>query len=192
MLLGTVWLAQVVPRSVVTSTTDAWYPPTAQQSDVVGHEMPCGTEMLLSRLVVAHVVPPSVVDTITGLGPPPAPTAQQSDVVGHETPPREGREDCWLWIAQVEPPFVVAMITLEAFDVEELPTAQQLMSVGHETDVSVPVPAGTAYETQSAPPSVETATPPGLVSPYPPTATQNVVVGQVTARKEGMAPAYSS
>jgi hypothetical protein len=59
--------------------------PTAQQSDVLAHEMSLSAEIPLGKRCGPQVIPPSVVATTTAPPEERWPTAQQSDAVTHES-----------------------------------------------------------------------------------------------------------
>jgi hypothetical protein len=87
MSLGRICAFQVCPPSVVATTTPVTDDPTAQQSNVLGHDTAPRDGVPPGRICPFQDLPPSLL-TATSPFPefPAMPTAQQSDVVGHETP----------------------------------------------------------------------------------------------------------
>src|ERR1700728_799373 len=105
--LGTVWVTQVEPPSVVAMIAPPSKPgavPTATQSEGEAHETPLRSETPLGSVWVAHVVPPSVV----AMGV--APTATQSEVEAHKTPVRYWTPLGTDWATHFTPPSVVVIM----------------------------------------------------------------------------------
>jgi len=82
-----VWVDQVAPPSVVAITVE---PPTAVQSEAVGHDTPDSPDTPLGMVWVDQVAPPSVVAITTVPPLESLPTAMQSVLVGHDTPATAG------------------------------------------------------------------------------------------------------
>ena len=122
--LGTLWVVQVAPPSVVPSTTGVVAPvvelmsyPTASHTDVEGQERAKRLAPLApaETLWVAQVDPPLVVARITGAvvnvaGLKSSPAASHTNVEGQEMALRLVTPLGTLKVVQVAPPLVVAKI----------------------------------------------------------------------------------
>jgi hypothetical protein len=120
-------MAQLVPPSVVARMAPPVdvpaFQPTAQQSDLVGHEMPsiCSTPRGIGSVV--QVAPPSAVATTSFSSEA---RAQQWDESGQEMASREVTAEGGVCKDHEMPAFVVETMVLP-------PTAQQCEVVGHDT-----------------------------------------------------------
>jgi len=159
--------------------------PVAQQSVLVGHDMPPRELISLGRAWDFQVLPPLMVATTTPAydGTSPTndklyPTAQQSVLVAHDTPPRKLIPLGRAWDFQLLPPLIVATTTgalEEAFS----PTAQQSVLVAHDTPPRSPMPLGRAWDFQVLPPLLVATT--AASDEVLPAAQQSVLVGHETA-----------
>jgi hypothetical protein len=144
--LGSIWDAQLLPSLVVTTAPpENTYPfqvsPTAQQSELLGHDTPLRNSGVPVAVWRVQVAPPSVVATMAPSitlvdGLMEIPTAQQSELVGHDTLESSvmllptGRDSG----VQLVPPLVVPS-TVAGFP----PTAQQSELLGHDTLRKIPL-----------------------------------------------------
>jgi len=120
-------MAQLVPPLVVAMMAPPvdgpGVQPTAQQSELVGHEMPsiCSTPRGIGSVV--QVAPPSAVATTSFSFEA---TAQQRDESGQEMASSEVTPEGGVCKDHETPAFVVETMVLP-------PTAQQCEAVGHDT-----------------------------------------------------------
>lgn len=142
-------MTQPVPPSVVAMMAPPVVPPdfqpTAQQSELVGHEMPsiCSTPCGISSVV--QVAPPLAVATISFSF---SAVAQQCDVSGQGMASREVTPEGGVCEDHEMPPFVLETMVPP-------PTAQQDEVVGHDTASRAWVPAGRVSFTQCPEPGLE-------------------------------------
>jgi hypothetical protein len=120
-------MAHLLPPSVVAMMAPPVdgpaFQPTAQHSELVGHEMPSIFLTPSGIGSVLQVAPPSAVATTSFSSEV---TAQQWDESGQEMASREVTPEGGVCKDHETPAFVVAMMVLP-------PTAQQCEVVGHDT-----------------------------------------------------------
>jgi hypothetical protein len=180
-------MAHLVPPSVVAMMAPPVdgpaCQPTAQQLELVGHEMPSIFITPPGTGSVVQVTPPSAVATTSFSFEV---TAQQWDESGQEMAAREVTPEGGVCKDHEMPAFVVATMVLP-------PTAQHREVVGHDTASRPWVPAGRASFTQCPEPGLEpftnasispvlVVTPPFLLTKEP-AAQHAVVLGHATARR---------
>jgi hypothetical protein len=119
VVAGRLWAVHVVPPFLVAITAALpWPSPTAQQSDVVEHEMDPSNPSV-GVLCVTHVFPASSVAMTLAWAPRWPPTAQQSAAPEHEMLRSNPVPGGTLCTDQEAPPLMVATTSL-ASDVPEM------------------------------------------------------------------------